>query len=74
MYPFLRQVGGYAVGPEEFYTMSNLTKNVKITEESHRILVKACESRFGTDKIRFSDAIKVICEEEIERQKGGADE
>lgn len=50
--------------------MSNdeLTKNVKITEKAHDQLVEACKARFGTSKIRFSDAIETLCNEEIARQ------
>jgi hypothetical protein len=50
--------------------MSKLTKSVKITETAHHRLVEACEVRFGTSKIRFSDAIETLCNEEINRQEG----
>jgi len=50
--------------------MSELTKNMKLTESAHSTLVEACKARFGTDKIRFSDVIETLCNEEIARREG----
>ena len=54
--------------------MSDLIKNLKITENAHSALVEACEARFGTRKVRFSDAIKQMSEDTIRRERGDGDE
>ena len=54
--------------------MSDLTKNIKITPEAHSRLLEACEARFGTHKIRFSDAILQMSEDTIRRERGDDDE
>lgn len=50
--------------------MSELTKNVKITEEAHNRLREAAEARYGTTSIRWSDVVETLCNEEISRQDG----
>lgn len=46
-----------------------LNKNVKLTQDAHAALIEAAEARYGTRRIRFSDVIETLCEEEVARQE-----
>lgn len=50
---------------------TQLRKSVKLTPTSHRRLREACKAKYGTEKIRFSDVIEQLCNEEIDRQTEG---
>lgn len=42
---------------------SELTKTVKLSEQAHAQLNRACLASFGTTSVRYSDAIEQFCEE-----------
>lgn len=47
---------------------TELSKNVKLTPTAHSRLIDACRAKYGTEKIRFSDAILAMAEETIRRE------
>lgn len=59
--------------PEQRQNMSedDLTKHVRLTEQAHNRLAEACEARYGTTSVRWSDAIEQMAEETIEQEKEG---